>query len=89
MRTVGHGQIDLVDGDRVTVTRSIRLALQELLVVVVVMELVESGRQAEVSQLDVSTAIEQDVIGFNVSSVNVSVQNDETPPRTECKPTCE
>lgn len=55
------------------------------------MELVESSRQAKVSQLDVSTAIEQDVIGFNVSSVNVSVQNDETPPppRTECEPTCE
>lgn len=40
---IRHGQIDLVEGDRVTIARPIRFALQKLLVVVVVMELVKAS----------------------------------------------
>jgi hypothetical protein len=67
LRAVGHGQVDLVDGDRVTVAGSIRLALQELLVVVVVMKLVETGRQAKIGQLDMAAAVEQDIIWLDIS----------------------
>lgn len=44
------------------------------------MELVEAGRQAKVGQLDMPTAIEQDVIGFNISAVGVSARNPRDPP---------
>lgn len=42
LRTVGDGQVDLVDGDRVTIAWTVGLALQQLLVVVVIVELVEA-----------------------------------------------
>lgn len=56
--TIRNGQVDLIQGDRVTVTRTVRLALQELLVIVVVVELVKARRQTEIGQLDVATAVQ-------------------------------
>lgn len=43
LSTVRHGQVDLVKGNRVAVAWSVRLALQELLIVVVIVELVEAS----------------------------------------------
>lgn len=42
-------------------------AVQELLVVRGLVLLVEAGGEAEVGQLDVSTAVEEDVVGFDVA----------------------
>lgn len=44
------------------------------------MELVETGRQAKIGQLDVPTAIEQDVIGFDISATDVSASSPKIPP---------
>lgn len=49
------------------VLRLVRLALQELLVVVVVMELVEARGQAEVGQLDVAASIQEDIVWFDIT----------------------
>jgi hypothetical protein len=41
--------------------------LQKLLVVVVVVKAVETGRQTEIRKLDVSAAVEQDVVGLDIT----------------------
>lgn len=66
---VADRQVDLVDGDRVAVVaRLVGLSLEELLVVVVVVQLVEAGRQAEIRQLDVAAPVEEDVVWFDISA---------------------
>lgn len=57
--SVADSQIDLVEINRVAVTRLwCRLALQKLLVVRVVMEAMKTGRQAEIGELDMSAPIQ-------------------------------
>ena len=40
---------------------------EQLLVIAIFVLGVEAGAEAEVGQLDVSTAVEEDVVGFDVS----------------------
>lgn len=70
--TVADRELDLIDGNRVAVVaiRELRrVAREELLIVGRLVFLVETGRKAEVSELDVSAAVEKDVVGFNVTAV--------------------
>lgn len=46
--------------------------MQELLVVRGLVLLVEAGREAEIGQLDVSAAVEKDVVGFDVADGRIS-----------------
>lgn len=65
--SIADCQVDLVQVYRVSVGRSTRLSLEKLLVVGVVMKLVKAGRQTKVGELDVSTTVQQDVVGFDVT----------------------
>lgn len=71
---VGHGEMDCVDHHRVASTRVVLLlaggvgaAFEETLVVVLVVCFVESGREAEVGELDVTIFIDEDVVGFDIA----------------------
>lgn len=72
LRPVAHSEVDLINGDRVPISRSARLALKELLVVVVVMKLVETSRKSEIRKLDMTTSIEEDIVGFDITYISVS-----------------
>lgn len=60
-------QVDLVQGDRVSVTRSTRRALEKLLVVRVLVLCVETSGETKVGELDVSTTIEKDIVGLDIT----------------------
>lgn len=67
---VGDGELNLVDGDGVAILRhgfGPRLG-HELLVVGGGVFFGEAGGQPEVGEFDVSSAVEQDVVGFDVSA---------------------
>lgn len=67
--SVADRQVNLVNGNRVSIIpRLVGLALQELLVVVVVVELVETGRQAKVGELDVAASVKQDIVWLDISA---------------------
>lgn len=72
---VGHGEVDCVNHHRVTSTRVVLLlaggvgaAFEETLVVILVVRLVEAGREAEVGELDVTIFIDKDVVGFDITN---------------------
>jgi hypothetical protein len=69
LRSVRDSEIDLVNGHRVAVSGFARLVLQKLLVVVVVVELVEAGGQTKVSQLYMTTSVQEDIVGFDITMV--------------------
>jgi hypothetical protein len=65
---VAHGKVDLVDSYRVSVAAWLgRFALKKLLVIVVVVQLVETRRETEISQLDVATSVQENVIWLDVT----------------------
>lgn len=71
--SVAHGKVDLVEGDRVPVSPwPRRLALEELLVVVVIVQLVEARRQAEIGKFDVTAPIKEDVVRLDITIQQVS-----------------
>lgn len=70
--TVRYSQVDLVQGNRVTIARPVRLSLQELLVIIIVVELVEARGQTEISELDMTTAVEENIVGLDISELDVS-----------------
>lgn len=66
--------MDCVDHHRVASTRvvlllagSVGAAFEETLIVVLVVCLVEAGREAEVGELDVTIFIDEDVVGFDIT----------------------
>ena len=63
---VADRQVYLVQRDRVPVARLVRLAREQFLVVRVVVQGVEAGREAEVGQLDVAVLVKEDVVRFDV-----------------------
>jgi hypothetical protein len=67
--TVADGELNLVHvhGVSVVTVGLVRTAGKQLLVVASVVLLVESCRETEVGQLDVTAAIEQDVVGLDVT----------------------
>ena len=66
LRAVADGQVDLVERDGVAIT-ALGRAFEELLVVGVLVLGVEASTQPEVSELDVSTTIKKNVVGFDIS----------------------
>ncbi len=64
---VADGEVDLVEGDGVAVARLVGAAFEQLLVVGVFVLFVEAGGEAEVGEFDVSAAVEEDVVGFDVA----------------------
>lgn len=74
LATVAHGEIDLVERNRVAVV-VVGLAghpSEKLLVVGCFMFLVESGGQTEVRKFDVPFGIHQNVVRFDIPASNVS-----------------
>ena len=71
---VGHGELDLVDADGVAILlHGFGAALRhQLLVVGRGVFLREAGGEAEVGELDVPTAVEKDVVWFDVTKDRVS-----------------
>ena len=67
LSTVRDSQVDLVDGNRVSISRTVALSLEKLLVVVIVVQLVESRRKAKIGQFDVTAAIQEDIVGFDIT----------------------
>jgi hypothetical protein len=67
----------LINGNRVSVSGTVGAALQELLVVVVVMQTVEASGKTEIGQLDMAATIQQNVVGLNVT-VSFELANDQT-----------
>lgn len=67
LRSVADCEIDLINGNRVSVSGSVGAALQELLVVVVVMQTVEASGKTEIGQFDVAATIQQNVVGLDVT----------------------
>lgn len=66
--TVADRQVDLVNSNRVAVVaRLVGFALEQLCVVVVIMELVEAGRETEICKLDMTTPIKKDVVWLDIS----------------------
>ena len=68
--SIAYSEVDLVKVDRVAVGRSSRLSLKKLLVVGTIMQLMKASRQTEISELDMSTTIEQNVVRFDVAVQN-------------------
>jgi hypothetical protein len=70
--SVAYCKIDLVKIHRIPITllagRVARALLQELLIVGVVMESIETSGQAKVSKLDMTSTIKKNVIRFNVAA---------------------
>jgi hypothetical protein len=66
----------LINGNRVSVSGAVGAALQELLVVVVVMQAVEASGKTEIGQFDVAATIQQNVIGLDVT-VSFELANDQ------------
>lgn len=54
---VADCEVDLVQGDRVAVTRPTRRTLEKLLVIRILMLCVETSRETKIGELDVSTTI--------------------------------
>ena len=73
---VGDGELDLVDADRVAVLlHRFRAALRhQLLVVGCGVFFGEAGRETKVGEFDVAAAVEQDIVGFDVTVEAVSGQ---------------
>lgn len=69
--TVANGQIDLIQGDGLSVFTLflVSTALQELLVVRIVMLFVETCRKAEVGELDVASPVKENVVRFDITNV--------------------
>lgn len=65
--SVADSEVDLINGNRVTVARFVRSSLQQLLVVVVVVQAIETGRESEIGKLDVTSAVQQDIVGFDIT----------------------
>jgi hypothetical protein len=68
--SIAYSEVDLVKVDRVAVGRSSRLSLKKLLVVGTIMQLMKASRQTEISELDMSTTIEQNVVRFDIAVQN-------------------
>lgn len=67
LRSVADCEVNLVYGNRSSVTRAVGATLQKLLVVVIIVQTVESRGETKVSQLDVTTTVQQDVVGLDVT----------------------
>lgn len=76
LRSVADCEINLINGNRVSVSGAVGAALQELLVVVVVMQAVEASGKTEIGQFDVAATIQQNVIGLDVT-VSFELANDQ------------
>lgn len=76
---VTDGELDLIDAYRLAVCSAWACAGvgHELLVVRSVVFLVEAGGETEISQLDVSTTVEKDVVGFDVTGQMSEVGSEE------------
>ena len=89
--TVANRQVNLVDRNRVAVVaRLVGFALEQLCVVVVVVELVEAGRETEICKLDMTAPVEKDVVWLDISVV--TALSAPLFPNNACvhaKPTCE
>lgn len=72
LRPVTDSEVDLVNSNRASISRSVGLSLEELLVVVVVVQLVEAGGETKVSQLDMAASVEENVIRLDITAVEVS-----------------
>jgi hypothetical protein len=66
--SVANGKVDLVNGDRATITGAIRSALEQLLVIVVVVKTVEASGETEIGQLDVTTSVKKDIVGLDITN---------------------
>jgi hypothetical protein len=58
LRSVADREINLINGNRISVTRAVRAALQKLLVIVVIVQTVEPSGETEVSQLYVTATVQ-------------------------------
>ena len=69
LSTIRNSQVDgIVEVSRVAVSIPGGRVLQEVLVVCIVVGLLPTGGKAEVSKLDVTTAIEKNVVRFDITS---------------------
>jgi hypothetical protein len=71
LRAIANRQINLVNSHRVPVSRSVGFALQQLLIVVVVVQSVEPGRKSKVGQLNMAAAIQEDVVWFDITEARI------------------
>lgn len=73
MSAVANSELDLVKGDRVAVLAVglLGVTAEQLLVVGSFVLLVETGGETKVGKLNVSTAVEEDVVGFDVTNVTL------------------
>lgn len=67
LRAVANGEVDLVNGHGISISWSVRLALEELTVVVLIVPLVEAGRETKIGQLDMATTVEENVVWLDVT----------------------
>lgn len=73
LSAVANSELDLVKGDRVAVLAVglLGVTAEQLLVVGSFVLLVETRGETKVGKLDVSTAVEEDVVGFDVTAVTL------------------
>jgi hypothetical protein len=57
----------LVKVNRVSVLGSVRFALQELLIIGIVMKLMKASRQTEIGKLDVAATVKKNVVRFDIT----------------------
>ena len=60
----------MVKVDRVAIGGTTGLSLEQVLVIRIVMELMKASRQTEIGELDVSTAVQQNVVRLDVTATN-------------------
>lgn len=67
---IADGKIDLlVQGDRVPISRLVALIrLHQRLIVRIFMPLLSASGQTEICQLDVTTTVQKDIVGFDVTT---------------------
>ena len=63
---VADGEVDLIEGNGVAVAR-LAWGFEQLLVVSVFVLSVEAGAKAKVGEFDVTTAVEEDIVGLNIT----------------------
>ena len=67
LRTVADCEVDLIDGDGAAIPRTVGFPLEQLLIVIVIVQLVETGGQTEIGQLHVATTVQEDVVGLYIT----------------------
>lgn len=71
--SVSHCEVNLIQSDGVPVSWPVWFALEEVLVIGVVMQLMEASRESKIGELDMATTVQKNVIRFDITITKSTV----------------